>query len=133
LEHRSGALVARDLGLCRDARGERRRERDAQRGQQPAGWAPPTSRRGQLQRRRQAPHGGTSHDLIVARRWTRTARVAPRHPVLDRFVTLRLISAIQESGKLVPCPDGWDPNEPAPVGPKYDRERLSLRAVHIRG
>jgi hypothetical protein len=42
----------------------------------------------------------TSHDPIVAR------RVDPRHPAVDRFVTLRLISAIQKSGKLFPCHDG---------------------------
>ena len=41
VEHRSGALVARDLRLCRHAHGERRRERDTQRGQQPPGRTPP--------------------------------------------------------------------------------------------
>jgi hypothetical protein len=33
----------------------------------------------------------------------------PQHPVGDRFVTYRLIPATQESGKLFPCQDGWDP------------------------
>ncbi len=50
--------------------------------------------------------------------WTNPGhRVDPRHPAVDRFVTLRLISAIQESGKLVPCPDGQDPNAATGVGP----------------
>ena len=62
-EHRSGALVARDLGLCRHARDERRRQRDAQRGQQPPGWAPPPARGGQHQWRKPGPH-----DPIVAPR-----------------------------------------------------------------
>jgi hypothetical protein len=66
-EHRSGALVTRNLGLGRHARDERRRQRDAQRRQQPAGWAPPPARGGQHQWRKPGPH-----DPIVAPR---------RHPL----------------------------------------------------
>ncbi len=57
-EHRSGALVARDLGLCRHARGERRRQRNTQCGQQPPCGAPPAPRGGQHQRRKPAPQAG---------------------------------------------------------------------------
>jgi hypothetical protein len=41
----------------------------------------------------------------------------PQHTVGDRFVTYSSIPATQESGKLFPCQDGWDPNEPTAMRP----------------
>jgi hypothetical protein len=64
-----------------------------------------------------AGNGGTSHDLIVACTRTQATRVDPGHYCRDHFVTLSLISAIPESGKLFRVPERPDPNELTAAGP----------------
>ena len=54
---------------------------------------------------------------IVAYTRTRPIRVDLRPSFRDPFVTARLISATQESGRLFRVPERADPNELTAVGP----------------